>query len=106
MGYDHGSYLHDSYCRSIYLEREYIHKMNEATRKLTSLQFALRILGTAIAMIASYIIWYIVDGKTAGVIVFLWVWMFCAFYVLLKFPKLIIVGLISAVTAILVIGYE
>lgn len=74
--------------------------------KLIAHQFALRILGTAIAMIASYIIWYIVDGKTAGVIVFLWVWMFCAYYVLLKMPKLIIVGLISAVTAILVIGYE
>lgn len=69
-------------------------------------QFALRILGTAIAMVASYIIWYIVDGRTAGVLVFLWLWMFCAFYVLLKTPKLIIVGLISAVTAILIIGYE
>ncbi|SMR51033.1 unnamed protein product [Zymoseptoria tritici ST99CH_1E4] len=68
--------------------------------------FALRIIGTAIAMVASYVIWYIVDGKTAGVIVFLWLWLFCAFYFLLKFPKLIIVGLISAITAILVVGYE
>lgn len=57
-------------------------------------------------MTASYIIWYIVDGKIAGDIVFLWIWMFCAYYVLLKAPKLIIVGLISAVTAILIIGYE
>ncbi|PIB01099.1 hypothetical protein CB0940_00528 [Cercospora beticola] len=68
--------------------------------------FALRIMGTAIAMIAAYIIWYIVDGKTAGVIVFLWFWLFLAFYILLKQKTLLIAGIISAVTAILIIGYE
>ncbi|KAK4508098.1 hypothetical protein PRZ48_001836 [Zasmidium cellare] len=68
--------------------------------------FALRILGTALAMIGSYIIWYIVDGKTAGVIVFLWLWIFLSFYVVMKFPKLIIVGILTLVTAILIIGYE
>lgn len=34
---------------------------------------------------------YIVDGKTAGVIVFLWLWIFMAFYVVLKKPKMAIV---------------
>ncbi|EME49428.1 hypothetical protein DOTSEDRAFT_68258 [Dothistroma septosporum NZE10] len=68
--------------------------------------FALRILGTAIAMTASYVIWYIVDGKKPGVIVFLWLWIFMAFYVVLKFPKFVIVGIISIVTSILIIGYE
>ncbi|KAI5369974.1 Putative ER transporter, 6TM [Septoria linicola] len=68
--------------------------------------FALRIAGTFIAMVASYIIWYIVDGHTAGVIVFLWLWMFLAFYILLKQKTLLIAGIISIVTAILVIGYE
>lgn len=43
-------------------------------------QFVLRVGGTAIAMIGSYVIWYIVDGHTAGVIVFLWLWIFLAFY--------------------------
>ena len=38
--------------------------------------FVLRTLGSAIAMIGSYIIWYIVDGNTAGAIVFLWLWMY------------------------------
>lgn len=57
-------------------------------------------------MVASYIIWYIVDGKTAGVLVFLWLWLLCGFYVLIKAPKLAIIGLLSAVTAILIIGYE
>lgn len=68
--------------------------------------FALRILGTFVAMVGSYVIWYIVDGKTPGVIVFLWFWIFLAFYVVLKFQKLIIVGILSLVTAILILGYE
>lgn len=68
--------------------------------------FVLRIGGTLVAMIAAYIIWYIVDGKTPGVIVFLWFWIFLAYYVVLKFPKLAIVGVLGLVTAILIIGYE
>ena len=33
-----------------------------------------RILGTIASMIASYIIWYIVDEKTPGILVFVWLW--------------------------------
>jgi len=36
--------------------------------------FGLRVFGTFVAMIGSYLIWYIVDGKTAGALVLLWVW--------------------------------
>lgn len=68
--------------------------------------FILRIFGTAVAMVGSYIIWYIVDGKTGGVIVFLWLWMTGAFYFVLKMPKLIVVAILSLVTAVLIIGYE
>lgn len=68
--------------------------------------FALRIGGTAIAMVGAYVIWYIVVGNTAGVLVFLWLWIACAFYVVLKFPKMIIVAILSLVTAVLIIGYE
>lgn len=68
--------------------------------------FILRIAGTAVAMVGSYIVWYIVDGNTAGVIVFLWLWIFLAFYVVLKFPKFVIVGILSLVTAVLIVGYE
>lgn len=39
------------------------------------MQFGLRVVGTVIATIGAYIVYYIVDGKPAGVIVFLWVWM-------------------------------
>ena len=44
---------------------------------------------------------YIVDGKTGGVIVFLFLWIFLAFYFVLKFPKLLVVALLSLVTAVL-----
>ena len=68
--------------------------------------FVARVFGTAVAMIGAYIVWYIVDGKTAGVIVFLWLWMTCCFYVVLKMPKFVIVGILSLVTSVLTIGYE
>ncbi|KAH9829614.1 putative ER transporter, 6TM, N-terminal [Teratosphaeria destructans] len=72
----------------------------------STLNFVLRILGTVIAMVGSYIIWYIVDGHTAGALVFLWLWIFGAFYFVMKFPKMVIVAILSLVTAILIIGYE
>ncbi|KAI7087036.1 hypothetical protein KC356_g4542 [Hortaea werneckii] len=68
--------------------------------------FVLRIIGTAVAMVGAYIIWYIVVGHTAGVLVFLWLWIACSFYFVVKFPKLIIVAILSLVTAVLIIGYE
>jgi hypothetical protein len=43
-------------------------------------------------MVASYVIWYIVVGNPAGVLVFLWIWMLMGFYALLKFPKFVVVG--------------
>ena len=43
-------------------------------------------------MVASYVIWYIVVGNAAGVLVFLWIWMLIGFYALLKFPKFVVVG--------------
>ncbi|KAK5111110.1 hypothetical protein LTR62_005309 [Meristemomyces frigidus] len=72
----------------------------------STFNFALRVLGTAIAMTGSYIIWYIVDGQPAGVIVFLWAWIFGAFYFVIKFPKFLVVALLSLVTAVLIVGYE
>ena len=68
--------------------------------------FALRVIGTAIAMIGSYVVWYIVNGNTAGVIVFLWLWTTGAFYFVVTFPRYVIVAIISLVTAVLVVGYE
>lgn len=33
-----------------------------------------RVLGTTASMIVSYIVWYIVDQRTPGILVFLWLW--------------------------------
>ena len=65
-----------------------------------------RIAGTAIAMVLSIVIWYIVDEKTPGIIVFLWLVIFCAMYFFLKFPRFLPISLISIVTLVLVTGYE
>ncbi len=67
--------------------------------------------------------WYIVDGKTGGVLVFLWLGIFISFYPILKvghdfpifpamlnfptqMPKFIIVAILGMITSILIIGYE
>ena len=68
--------------------------------------FTLRILGTAAAMVTSYIIWYIVDGHAAGVLVFFWIFVGWGFYIVKKFPRIIPVGMIFSVTNTLIIGYE
>jgi len=36
----------------------------------------------------------------------MWLWVFLAFYIVLKFPKLAIVAILGIVTSILIIGYE
>ena len=70
------------------------------------LNFIFRVGGTAIAMVGSYLIWYIPVGNIPGVIVLLWLWIFLAFWVVLKMPKFVIVGILSLITAVLIIGYE
>lgn len=72
----------------------------------STFNFVLRIFGTAVAMIGAYIIWYIVDGHAAGVLVFLFIWMMGGFYILVKFPKFVVIGILSAVTSLLIVGYE
>ncbi|KAF2826010.1 hypothetical protein CC86DRAFT_294491 [Ophiobolus disseminans] len=69
-------------------------------------QFILRIAGTAIAMVVAFLIWYIPGQHTAGVLVFLWVFVAIGFYIPLKRMDLVIVGLISVVTATMIVGYE
>ncbi|KAL9096819.1 MAG: hypothetical protein Q9165_000783 [Trypethelium subeluteriae] len=68
--------------------------------------FMLRILGTFIAMVLSYVAWYIVDGHRAGVLVFYWLFCSMGFYVPLKFPRYAVAGVISIVTLTLILGYE
>jgi hypothetical protein len=69
-------------------------------------QFVLRIGGTLIAMLVAWLIWYIPGQQTAGILVFVWVFVSIGFYVPLKRMDLVIAGLISVVTATMIVGYE
>lgn len=71
-----------------------------------SFQFVLRIVGTFVAMIVAWLMWYIPGQHTAGTLVFVWVFVAIGFYIPLKRMDLVIVGLISVVTATLIVGYE
>lgn len=57
-------------------------------------------------MVLSLIVWYIVDGRPAGVIVFLWLSIFLCYYFFIKYPRFIPAVLIMVVTQVLIIGYE
>jgi hypothetical protein len=67
---------------------------------------ALRFGGTLVAMVASYIIWYVVNQHTAGIIVFTGITMFLYHYLLIKSPTNPVVPTIGMVTVILIVGYE
>lgn len=68
--------------------------------------FLLRILGTFAAMVTSYIAWYIVDGHTAGVLVFFFFFVGWGFFIVKNYPRIVPVGMIFSVTNTLIIGYE
>ncbi|KAH9886131.1 hypothetical protein F4778DRAFT_774114 [Xylariomycetidae sp. FL2044] len=68
--------------------------------------FVCRVLGTVLAMVFSLISWYIVDEKTPGVIVFLFLFLVFDHYFLLKYPQFIPAILITMVTHVMIIGYE
>lgn len=57
-------------------------------------------------MILSMITWYIVDEKTPGVLVFLFLFLVFGHYFFLKYPHLIPGSMIMIVTLVLIIGYE
>lgn len=68
--------------------------------------FVARIAGTALSMVLSFAVWYIVNGETAGVIVMLWLFLFIEMYFFFKFPRYLAVWLVCMVTQVLIIGYE
>jgi Fusaric acid resistance protein-like/Aromatic acid exporter family member 2 len=65
----------------------------------------LRFAGTALAMVASYIDWYIVDQHTAGIIVFVGITMFLYHYLLVTRPENPVLPMIGMVTVVLIVGY-
>ncbi|KAJ5577998.1 uncharacterized protein N7459_006962 [Penicillium hispanicum] len=68
--------------------------------------FVLRIAGTVIAMVASLLIWYIPGQKTPGIIVFLFLFISCGFYVPIKLFRFRVIGIISIVSTTMIVGYE
>lgn len=67
--------------------------------------FCFRIIGTSVATAATFVVYYIVDGHTAGILVFTYIWVCMCFYIVVKYPRFIVVGMISSITTVLVIGY-
>ncbi|KAI0481351.1 hypothetical protein GGR56DRAFT_315860 [Xylariaceae sp. FL0804] len=68
--------------------------------------FLCRIVGTVIAMVLALIAWYIVDGHTAGIFVFLYLFVGLTHYFLMKFPQFRPSVMICMVTQVMIIGYE
>lgn len=68
--------------------------------------FVFRIVGTTVAMVCSFLVWYIPDQKTPGIIVVLFLFMSMGFYVPIKLFRFRVVGVISIVTLAIIIGYE
>ncbi|KAJ6115361.1 hypothetical protein N7486_001139 [Penicillium sp. IBT 16267x] len=68
--------------------------------------FFTRIVATAISLALSLIVWYIVDGKTAGVIVFLYLANVFEYYFYLKVPQYFGASIIAIVTLNVIVGYE
>ncbi|KAI7081188.1 hypothetical protein KC352_g41377, partial [Hortaea werneckii] len=68
--------------------------------------FVLRILGTFVFMLLSWVAYYIVDGQTAGVLVFYFIFLHLGVYVILKRPEILPVGMIGQITITLILGYE
>ena len=66
----------------------------------------LRIAGTFLAFVLSLIAYYIVDGETAGVIIFFFLFLHVGIYIMLKHPAIAPMGVITQVTVALILGYE
>ena len=77
----------------------------KSTSGHTSFEFVLRVLASVAGTIGSFVAWYIVDGHPAGVIVFLWIYMAASFYFGVVKPRYVILGIVSAVTPIISVGY-
>ncbi|SPO06235.1 uncharacterized protein DNG_08924 [Cephalotrichum gorgonifer] len=70
------------------------------------LGFLTRILATIIALALSLIAWYIVDGKTPGVIIFLFLANMVLYHPYIKKPQYFGPSIIAIVTLNVIIGYE
>ncbi|KAL8391772.1 hypothetical protein RB595_002109 [Gaeumannomyces hyphopodioides] len=68
--------------------------------------FLCRVGGTVVAMLSSFIIWYMVGEQPAGVIVMMWLFTFVDYYFFLKYPRFVPATMLIIFTQVLIIGYE
>ncbi|KAE8143677.1 hypothetical protein BDV38DRAFT_276763 [Aspergillus pseudotamarii] len=68
--------------------------------------FVTRIIATAVSLVLSLIVWYIVDQKTPGVIVFLYLANVFEYYFYVNIPQYFGASVISIVTLNVIVGYE
>ncbi|OBT92362.1 hypothetical protein VE01_09371 [Pseudogymnoascus verrucosus] len=68
--------------------------------------FIARIAATVISVVLSIFVWYIVDGKTIGVIIFLYLANIFEYYFYVKKPQFFGPSVIAIVTLNVIIGYE
>ena len=57
-------------------------------------------------MALSFIAFYIVDGETAGILVFYFIFLHIGVYIMVKRPAIAPIGIIGQVTLTLILGYE
>ncbi|PCH07569.1 Brefeldin A sensitivity protein-related, domain of unknown function DUF2421 [Penicillium occitanis (nom. inval.)] len=72
----------------------------------TMFGFIARIIATSVSMVLSLIVWYIVDEKTFGIIVFLYFANVFEYYFYVKKPQYFGPIVISIVTLNVIVGYE
>jgi hypothetical protein len=68
--------------------------------------FAARILGTAVAMCASLVLWYMGGEQTAAILPLFYIGLCFGVLLLIKKPERAIVAITSMTTAVIIIGYE
>ncbi|PHH92182.1 hypothetical protein CDD83_8568 [Cordyceps sp. RAO-2017] len=69
-------------------------------------RFLWALFAMLLSMAPSYIIWYIVDQKTAGILVFLAVWFAVLGYLSTKFPQLNSAWMVATIAAIVMVANE
>ena len=65
-----------------------------------------RVIGTTTAVVAAIVNWYIVDGKTGGVLVFLYIFNCIEYYLIGRFPFFTGVFIVTIQTRNIITGYE
>ncbi|OJK01534.1 hypothetical protein ASPACDRAFT_26625 [Aspergillus aculeatus ATCC 16872] len=104
------AFLHDT--QSFFVKQRFVWAMIMVNLSMspTSGQsifgFVLRILGTVMAMVLSLLAWYIPGKKTPGIIVFLFIFLTCVFYVPIKQFRFRIIGIITIISTSMIVGYE